>query len=1324
MKTMNIRFAVWIAASFLAAAGWAEPEPVTVMDLVHRSQEAAQLGHLDDAIDLAHQATELDAAYAGGWKQLGALLLQEKNYAAAIEPLQTAAALDSKNAATLRDLSTAQWLSGQTNAALDSLRQACELEPLNARWARDLATWYQAGDQADKAVDTFHRALELDPADAASWRDLGWTLWKLDRRSEALAALDQAIANNVSARRDVELQVVAQLIEDKQADAALAALARWEPQAKLLELAIPLVEKGRYQAARPLLLESWNRNEDALLSGVYLAYVQALGGNRKDIPAYLAPFLETLSAKTDEKLVGLVLDAVRNVADTLDSPVLALALDDKLGKPYREDPRLLDILDKSADRARYRQDLDSASELYRRLLARDPDRPAWLAAYELALKQQGSAAAESLLADLQKRATSVVVRAAVAGLAAERDGRLDAAIQGYEKSLAADPEQPRLKQFLFNDYLQVGRLADARQIAEWVEEKINAGNDSLRSYAAEMWMALGEPERALDWWQVLHLAAPEVPYYATAAAAANYGACKPDAAIATLKEQITAAPSAQAYELLAEIFLAQGDYKRAAAIAKKGLGVAPSPGLYRSHAENSEAANLITTDSLASASALLVADPGHAQGTLLYARQLEALGMTNEAVAFHEGLLARNPDQFVSLVALKNLASARHEFRKALGYSRVVVTGRPWDLASQLRHAIALSEAERVRESLQLLRHLAKRNAPRDLVPVLLYRLVTECPYPGRNNIGQLTDHLRRLHAEGYQLVTPDQIQHPLTNFQAVVVLEDVDQPVLAAADQVLAEIGGRAVYAGNSGLLTRDIPGKPTPAYLRELAASGRWLLASSGPEDDRRQAISKDGLLGNPFTHPVVRNNRLESNELFQKRLDQILDGAAASLPDSAKKILVYPFGDYGQATLDTRPVFVQLFRDSVARHFDLAIFYDDNGFLAPGFDPLRIPARVVPAQWTADRLAEHLRRENPAVQCQLELAKLLYWNRQHEEANYWFQRALDAGADPKAIAFNWGANANQQGDLPTAIRKLEQAKELDPASPKVAETLDNAVNKERPLLQLDGTYWEDNEGRSYEQLHAEADGFVRQYLRLGGLADYNRWQADGLGDERGTRIGVSGLWYLQPQIWLEGRIWQLQMEGALDDILGGQAVLHLPNRWLGGYAELSYSRDEIETVEALRADIQADTYGIDTYSRLFDKVDAFVNGRLIDRTDGNTTWLLFGRLVYRLKEWPYLGAGYLFRFGDSDRDPPEYWAPENLEQHQLYASLRGGWRSFTYSLSGQVGYSREWQTDWQFIWGGNARLDWLLTRRLSLFLEGVYQESSTYNRTTATAGAAYRF
>ena len=207
------------------------------MDLVHRSQEAAQLNQMETALDLARQATEVDGAFAGGWKQLGVLLLPGKKYGEALEPLRVAASLDPKNTSVLRDVSTAQWLAGQTIAALDSLRGACALEPLNAKWSRDLATWYQTSGQAEKAVDTFRQTLELDPADLASWRDLGWSLWSLGRREEALAAMDKAIAGGLAGRREVELQVVAQLIEDKQVDLALASLARWEPNAQLLDIA-------------------------------------------------------------------------------------------------------------------------------------------------------------------------------------------------------------------------------------------------------------------------------------------------------------------------------------------------------------------------------------------------------------------------------------------------------------------------------------------------------------------------------------------------------------------------------------------------------------------------------------------------------------------------------------------------------------------------------------------------------------------------------------------------------------------------------------------------------------------------------------------------------------------------------------------------------------------------------------------------------------------------------------------------------------------------------------------------------------------------------
>ena len=289
---------------------------------------------------------------------------------------------------------------------------------------------------------------------------------------------------------------------------------------------------------------------------------------------------------------------------------------------------------------------------------------------------------------------------------------------------------------------------------------------------------------------------------------------------------------------------------------------------------------------------------------------------------------------------------------------------------------------------------------------------------------------------------------------------------------------------------------------------------------------------------------------------------------------------------------------------------------------------------------------------------------------------------------------------------------------------QALANAVDRKRLTLEVGGRYWEDNEDRSYEQYSAQGGGYVQDYLRLGGFADANRWQTDGLGDERGTRIGAEARWHLYPQIWLEGQLWQLQFDGDLDDLVGGDLRLHLPNRWLGGYAELRYGRQEIETVEALRAEISADVYELATYSRLFDKVDLFANAQQIDRSDENETWLVFGRAVYRFQEWPYLGAGYLFRFGDSDSDPDEYWAPEELEQHQLYANWRGSWRTLGWSLSGQAGYSRELDVDWQFIWGGNARLDWTLARRLTLRLEGIYQESATYERTTVSASALFRF
>ena len=61
--------------------------------------------------------------------------------------------------------------------------------------------------------------------------------------------------------------------------------------------------------------------------------------------------------------------------------------------------------------------------------------------------------------------------------------------------------------------------------------------------------------------------------------------------------------------------------------------------------------------------------------------------------------------------------------------------------------------------------------------------------------------------------------------------------------------------------------------------------------------------------------------------------------------------------------------------------------------------------------------------------------------------------------------------------------------------------------------------------------------------------------------------------------------------------------------------------------------------TRSRWAGSIPAAVH---IARSDDNDTDHLEGRLLYRLQEWPYLGAGWRFRFADARPVPPEYPLP----------------------------------------------------------------------------------
>jgi Tfp pilus assembly protein PilF/lipopolysaccharide biosynthesis regulator YciM len=399
------------------------------------------------------------------------------------------------------------------------------------------------------------------------------------------------------------------------------------------------------------------------------------------------------------------------------------------------------------------------------------------------------------------------------------------------------------------------------------------------------------------------------------------------------------------------------------------------------------------------------------------------------------------------------------------------------------------------------------------------------------------------------------------------------------------------------------------------------------------------------------------------------------------------------------------------------------DPTGFLVEETrEPMPLPSRFVPASWNQEELTRHLAR-NPLVLAQLDLAKSLSWSRQFERADHWFRSALEAGADPAEVYFHWGVNAYHQGDLASALRRLRRASDLSPDARKIQSALNRAENRKDFTLTLNGRDWEDSDDRRAVTYGAEFGGYLHDRLRLGFFADRNRWEREDWPGERGTRSGGSLLTHLGAGWRLRAEAWSLNFDDS-GNRFGWRGNLHLPLRAWSGWLELDAERDEIGTLEALQEGVRASRYGVTGYSRLATSWELAISPSFIDRTDRNATRMLEGRLVYRAKEWPFLGIGYAFRMADSDRNPVEYWAPVELQQHQLYLAMRGEAGRFRYSVIGRGGYANQQGTDWRFTWGIRPQIGLRLTQRLSVTGEFIRLDTPVYRGETWLVGLSQRF
>ncbi len=1261
--------------------------------------------------------------------KLAALLMQNSPEAARFEE-EVRSGLNGRRIALLGRVRAEQH-AGDYPVAAERLESYLREAPSDAVVRSTLLEVYRewaASVPRKDSMAPLERMLALEPRHAGAQRDLGWAWWSQGGHEKGLALLDQSIRNNVGNRDEVIVQVYTALMEDGQPDRATEKLKEWAPGTSMADLGRRLFAQGRLAAAEPALelaWLAWANTQDPRDVGLLLAFTHALKGECENWNTYFDPRTQSTLDLLEPDQLDMLFEILTLCADHPEAFALMAQVEKATKGRAAFDPRVTDAVEAAADRSRQQGDYGLALRLYRRVLARDRDRLCYLRAADCAEALGRRDSATTLLQEIARATSSDAVRQGALGKVAANRSDLKRAITSYQKSLEAAPDQEDVRRALFAALILQNRLPEARDQAAWFVQKLESGARHLRPELAEMWTALGDRQAALKFWRELAQTYPASPYFTIEYARALYLAGQPAEAERLLTALLEKRPDVRAYTLLAELHSALGHYEQVLHDTEQGLDQEITRDLLRLRAEAAEALGRPAI-AYAAATALLNDDPGNAAMARLATRSLLDLGQWPEARAFAEGLTNRNPANLDALIALSEVARRTGRTKDAVRLAETVTRQRPWDLEARRRESAAWMERGHYAQALRVLQGHVKEH-PGPPVAALLYREVISGPYPGRNTPEQIAGHVAGLAGHGYRFLTPDQVdlEKPSSEKAVLLFIADADLQTLEAVDRTLAAHGARATYAGLTSADERRRPGLPTRQQLQALQENGRWFIAASGPMARARDRGEDGSPAGNTLTERLrnTQTGQLETDAELQQRQREVVDDMADALP-AAIRVLLYPRGDYGQRALDSDAVALESLRRAVADRFQLAFAADDSGLLPAQPDPLRLPMKTVPPDWSADHLLAHLRIANPAVNLQLQQANVYYLNRQYPEAEAWFAAALQSGA-PLLNASAEPASPGTDNNRIALDRLFLAFSNLDPASaqaqrlrhpaPQAADT--------RPLVFVRGE--NDNRNRSYLRMGAGAGWPLTGALRPEVLLDHTRWKSEGRPSVNGLRYGAGTRWTIQPQTWVDGQLWRMNYEdGQFNDFWGGFLRVRVPQPFTQGDINLEATREEVGTVEAVQRAIEQWNYALRTTARIADQADFTINGSYLDRDDVNDTRQVDGRLLWQVRNQPYAGYGIYGQIADSRKNAAEYYAPMEVHQYQLVGEWRGAQGPLTYQATAQAGYARAQYRDWRFAWSARVLMEYAIWRQLYGFVDVNYQDTVGYQRWLTSSGIGARF
>ncbi len=1219
-------------------------------------------------------------------------------------------------------------------------------------------------------------------------RDIGWRLWAAGRQDMALSFWKQSLDDGLAASDPLVARIVPLLVETGRTAEAMALLRAHAPEVTPLGLAWSLAAGNRWDLVGKVLAQGpagpypdlllamaelqGGKSQAALDRLRALAALPAGGLGQAPVAGFDADGRPTRAVLTPALAGEVYLRLARTIVDYqfsaayffLTPPAWATGVSAKAMAPVWA----------GAGRSLWNAGkLDEAAAFLQKALAADPGQTQATLYLALVKKRQGQDAEAGKLLDAALAKAPPFDREYALGEFALLDGDTAAALARFQAAVNLSPADATLRLRVVNLLVAADRFAEARRVDAWFEDKAAKGDKAVFSAAAAARLDLGDPKGAEVLYRAMLAVNPDSLDYLSGLGLALGRQSRYAEAVAALSAPYAASASPLLGGVVCEALLSLGRYQET--IRQAEIGLARNPNDKELLRQAAEAAEFAKDPALCEgyAKRYLEQDPDSVTIQNMYGQALLDQEKYEAAMAHYKGLLEKNPVYLPALRGIFNIFQYTGDAPKAYEAAQNLMTVAPDNATLRLHYAVAAAADHDYRPAFPTLEKI-RDFGPGSPVLCLYYADVRDAEAAGKVRLSQLAEHLRAVAAAGGRFLDVAELAARPTGEEArrkrdadlapsvALLVDRTAAPVLDKIDALLAEVGGKALLVVGGESLADGTPYLPDLAQVRRLVGTGRWSLALTDHRpptvtsaDGRPTGLwTAGGAVAGDAAEPGAAAARLTAR---LKALDP-----RGEILGSARPVFFYPGGDAPIEALGADAAGREGYAKAVAEAFPLAFELNPEGYWTPVSDPRRIAAKAVSPSLDAAGLARYLEQANPMRQVSLELAKVYSWQEQLGQAENYFQEAAALKVNPADLTYHRAVNAYYMHDDPVAVTRAQKAVEAAPDAPRTHVQLDRAELRTRPRVEASATTWWDSDNRQYWWFGLGGDVHLRDDLLVFARTGRIQWSLDSfqrrgkmlkamsntlengylaasdvydvLHSRRtqqldGEDLTVGARWFFHPEFWLEAQGQLTSTDSGPATWINGMATVHGPLAPKGlpvdGTWDLQAAHERIDTVEAISDQIMANRLSLFSHNRIFDYYDLFLNLHGISRTDGNNTGSVDGRLLARLFEFPLFSLGYAFQFANSDRNPPQYWAPLDLATHLAYGSF-GYSPTRWFNVNGSAGYgpSRDRNNDWRNIWRANAGMDITMRERLKLSVKYSYFSTPTYNLSEAWAGISYIF